>query len=146
MKNNKGFTLIELLAVIIILAIIAVITTPIILNVVDQARQDAAKDKAWGTIDAVRIAYAQDQVATEGSLTDSNNTITFTESGMPNVGGTTVKVNGEKPTSGTVKIELDGDKAGTITCNCLKFGNYWCTTTDGNSMTCKRGDSCSSAK
>ena len=36
-----GFTLIELLAVIIILAIIAVIATPIILNVIDDARKSA---------------------------------------------------------------------------------------------------------
>ena len=38
---KKGFTLIELLAVIIILAIIAVIATPIILNVIDDARKSA---------------------------------------------------------------------------------------------------------
>ena len=44
--NKKGFTLIELLAVIVILAIIAVITTPVILNVIEGARLNSAKDKA----------------------------------------------------------------------------------------------------
>ena len=39
MKNNKGFTLIELLAVIVILAIIALIATPMILGVIDTAKQ-----------------------------------------------------------------------------------------------------------
>ncbi len=39
--KKKGFTLIELLAVIIILAIIALIATPIILNVIDDARKSA---------------------------------------------------------------------------------------------------------
>ena len=34
MKRKKGFTLIELLAVIVILAIIALIATPIILNMI----------------------------------------------------------------------------------------------------------------
>ena len=38
---KKGFTLIELLAVIIILAIIALIATPIILNVINDARKSA---------------------------------------------------------------------------------------------------------
>ena len=36
-----GFTLIELLAVIVILAIIALIATPIILGIVEDARRDA---------------------------------------------------------------------------------------------------------
>ena len=43
---KKGFTLIELLAVIIILAIIALIATPIILNVVDDAKKSAAESEA----------------------------------------------------------------------------------------------------
>ena len=41
-RNYKlGFTLIELLAVIVILAIIALIATPIILGIVEDARKDA---------------------------------------------------------------------------------------------------------
>ena len=43
---KKGFTLIELLAVIIILAIIALIATPIILNVIEDARKSAGKSEA----------------------------------------------------------------------------------------------------
>ena len=43
---KKGFTLIELLAVIIILAIVALIATPIILDVVDDARKSAAASEA----------------------------------------------------------------------------------------------------
>ena len=44
MKN--GFTLIELLAVIIILAIVALIATPIILDVIEDARKSAAESEA----------------------------------------------------------------------------------------------------
>ena len=53
--NNlkKGFTLIELLAVIVILAIIALIATPIILNMINDAKKSAAKDSAYGYIEAV---------------------------------------------------------------------------------------------
>ena len=46
MKNKLGFTLIELLAVIIILAIVALIATPIILNVIEDARISAGKSEA----------------------------------------------------------------------------------------------------
>lgn len=41
-----GFTLIELLAVIIILAIVALIATPIVLNVIDDARVSAGRSEA----------------------------------------------------------------------------------------------------
>ena len=43
---KKGFTLIELLAVIIILAIVALIATPIILNVIEDARVSAGRSEA----------------------------------------------------------------------------------------------------
>ena len=51
--NKKGFTLIELLAVIVILAIIMLIATPIILNVVEDARQGAARSSAMGYVNAI---------------------------------------------------------------------------------------------
>ena len=50
---KKGFTLIELLAVIVILAIVSVIAVPIMLNVIDKAKQGTAESSALGYIDAV---------------------------------------------------------------------------------------------
>ena len=41
--NKKGFTLIELLAVIVILAVIALIATPIMLGIINDAKKDAAQ-------------------------------------------------------------------------------------------------------
>ena len=52
-EKNKGFTLVELLAVIVILALIALIVTPIILNIIKDEKRSAAKDSAYGYIDAV---------------------------------------------------------------------------------------------
>lgn len=51
--RQKGFTLIELLAVIVILAIIALIATPMVLNTIDNARKGAAKSSALAYVNAI---------------------------------------------------------------------------------------------
>lgn len=61
MNKNKGFTLIELLAIIVILAIIAVITVPIVLNIIDEAREGARRNSVVGYGKAVELAYTQYQ-------------------------------------------------------------------------------------
>ena len=55
--KNKGFTLIELLAVIVILAIIALIATPIILGIINDARTQAKKRSAELVCTGVEYAY-----------------------------------------------------------------------------------------
>ena len=44
MKNKRGFTLSKLLAVIVILAIIALIATPIVLNMINEAIRSSVKN------------------------------------------------------------------------------------------------------
>ena len=68
MRNKKGFTLIELLAVIIILAVIALIATPIVLNVVDNARKSANKDSAYGLLDSAKLYYMESLLDESKSL------------------------------------------------------------------------------
>lgn len=60
--KNKGFTLIELLAVIVILAIIALIATPIVLNVIDAAKEETNKRSVEMYAKAVKNAIAQYQL------------------------------------------------------------------------------------
>ena len=60
--KNKGFTLIELLAVIVILAIIALIATPIILNIIDDTKKEAAKRSVEMYAKAVENAVVQYQM------------------------------------------------------------------------------------
>lgn len=55
--RNKGFTLIELLAVIVILAIIALIATPIIIGMIDDARSSAKERSAELVYTGVQYAY-----------------------------------------------------------------------------------------
>ena len=54
---KKGFTLIELLAVIIVLAIVALIATPIIMNVIDDSKESANLRSVEGYAEAVRQNY-----------------------------------------------------------------------------------------
>ena len=55
--KNKGFTLIELLAVIVILAIIALIATPIVLGMIEDSRESSKKISAGNVVSAVESAY-----------------------------------------------------------------------------------------
>ncbi len=54
--NKKGFTLIELLAVIVILAIIALIVTPIVSNIIASARNSANARSVEGHIDNIEYS------------------------------------------------------------------------------------------
>ena len=94
---KKGFTLIELLAVIVILAIIALIATPIILGVVENARKSAAGSSALGYIDAVSKEIAlggfNETFYPTGEI-DIKNESPYDE----------IEVQGSKPTKGTLYI------------------------------------------
>ncbi len=54
--NKKGFTLIELLAVIVILAIIALIVTPVISNIISKAKQATNARSVEGHVKDIQIA------------------------------------------------------------------------------------------
>ena len=56
--RNKGFTLIELLAVIVILAIIALIATPIVLGIINESRESADKETAKLIASHIETAYS----------------------------------------------------------------------------------------
>lgn len=56
--RNKGFTLIELLAVIVILAIIALIATPIVLGIINDSRKSADRETAKLIVSNFELAYS----------------------------------------------------------------------------------------
>lgn len=115
---KKGFTLIELLAVIIILAVIALIATPVVLNVVENARTEAAKNSAYGIIDAAKYEY-MDSLLTSSSVTGGK--------------AADLKVSGT-PATGDGTWAMD-TTTGTITLTNVTIGDYTCTGTV-NSMSC----------
>ncbi len=102
--KKRGFTLIELLAVIVVLAIIALIATPIVMNTIKKAKQGAAERSADNYIDAVETTVATKRL--EGDILEG--TYTINDKGNLTGNGLTeplvIEMNGNKPTSGTIKI------------------------------------------
>jgi len=123
MKNKKGFTLIELLAVIVVLAIIALIATPIVMNVIKNASAGSAERSADNYVKAVDTLIATNKldgtpvedgeytIGTDGSLSFGN-----------------VEVSGTKPNGGTIVV-----KDGQVVKNesSIKVGDYEVTYKDG---------------
>ena len=104
MKNKKGFTLIELLAVIVVLAIIALIATPIVMNTIKKSQKGAAERSTDSYIRQVETAVATKRL--EGEILEG--TYTINDKGNLEGNGLTeplvIEMNGNKPTSGTIKI------------------------------------------
>ena len=117
---KKGFTLIELLAVIVILAIIAVIAVPIVLNIIDESKNNAGLRSAEMYLDAVEMSVAQATLKnkniedkTYDIMSDGNICLeTLTAGKCIGTGNREnneedilkVEVNGETPTSGKIAI------------------------------------------
>lgn len=59
MKNNKGFSLIELLAVIVVLAIIALIATPIVMNTIKNSKKGSAEQSGEGYVKQVETSIVE---------------------------------------------------------------------------------------
>lgn len=65
MKNKNGFTLIELLAVIVILAIIALISTPAVLTFISDSKTKANKESARAFLRASELYCTQQMLANQ---------------------------------------------------------------------------------
>ena len=120
--NKKGFTLIELLAVIVVLAVIVLIATPIILGVIDKAKQGSAEQSANGYINAIENQVVTSQLKNENVIVD----------GIYDLPMNNVEVKGSKPTSGWIEI-----KKGIVKNYSMVVNGY--VITKGNET--KKGDS-----
>lgn len=114
MKNNtKGFTLIELLAVIVILAIIALIATPIVLNIIEKARRSAAQDSVYGVMESVKLAYEDNLMDTNGTSklpfeVKCNGTGCYVTDASHTITSKAIEFGGTKPTAGTFVLNANG--------------------------------------
>lgn len=109
-SNQKGFTLIELLAVIVILAVIALIATPLVMGVINRARENAAIDSVYGFLDAVEQSVAEYQLTSEG-MNFNPSGVVFTVDTRENQNGRNILYN-----------RADSDSAITITGGALPSG------------------------
>ena len=148
MKNKKnGFTLIELLAVIIVLAIIALIATPIIFNVIENAKIKSLENSCYGVIDAVRTNYSENLLNSTRECKDENdkncggkietngNVEELTVAGEQPSGGSWVIVNDPKAENGRgiqiTDVTFDSMK-GYFCSNDLTTGKVKCEKDDVN--------------
>ena len=145
MNRKKGFTLIELLAVIIILAIIALIATPIIMRVIENSKKAAAERGAENYVHAVEIQAAA--LRTDGTILDGTYGINSNGNLCPNNVSTCnaseeikIDMNGKKPSSGSVvisngKVVASGANDATTS---LTIGDYTATIgSNGNATATK---------
>ena len=104
--KKKGFTLIELLAVIVVLAIIALIATPIVMNTIKSAKKGAAERSADSYISAVETAVATAKIDSDGV---PDGTYKINDKGNLEGNGLTkpleIEMSGNKPTGGTITIK-----------------------------------------
>ena len=104
--KKKGFTLIELLAVIVVLAIIALIATPIVMNTIKRSQKGAAERSADNYIEAVETAVATSKLDSDGV---PDGTYTINDKGNLEGNGLTktleIEMSGNKPKGGTITIK-----------------------------------------
>ncbi len=107
--KKKGFTLIELLAVIVVLAVVALISMPLVLNTIDKARMGAFKATASNVKDSAE--YYQEKGLMNGTLReceyfsfDKNVEEKTTIDGKVYVPIKELYMKGNLPTTGEIKV------------------------------------------
>ena len=101
--RERGFTLIELLAVIVVLAIIALIATPVVMDVISNAEKGAAERSAENYASAVEQLIATERL--DGNIIQDG-TYEINSDGNLVINGVVkvVEMGGKKPNGGTITI------------------------------------------
>ena len=120
--KKKGFTLIELLAVIVILAIIALIATPLVLKYIEKSRSESKVDSAYSFVRNLETEIANYSIKKNGvkykaplTTDDFLNQDKLSESGL------SIKVKGENP--GNIKVCLSSN--GLVEKGMFEYGKYY---------------------
>jgi len=108
--KEKGFTLVELLAVIIILAVIALIATPLVLDVVDDAKKSAFESGVYGVIESIKLDISDNILKGESLINEYN----FPTSEL--------ELQGIQPEGGIAKTDRKGKVSIAV------YDEKWCAT------------------
>lgn len=123
----KGFTLVELLAIIVILAIIALITTPIVMDAIKSAKKGAVEEATNNYIKAVELTIQESRInglklsdgeypiTIDGNIC-SDKALECTDNKIM------IQANGEKPNYGRIVLK---NKSVVIERVILKLDNYF---------------------
>lgn len=113
--KKRGFTLIELLAAIVVLAIIALIAVPIILNIINKAKEGAAERSVNTYIEAINNYQVLALLKNESSLIEGKYNVANKNNEYPIINDL-VQINGKKPTQGTIDISKEGTVNSALVC------------------------------
>ena len=108
--KRKGFTLIELLAVIVVLAIIALIATPIVMNTIKKSKKGAAERSADSFVKQVETTVETERLSGniiedgEYEITSDGNLCKDKSANCSDENKIKIEMNGTKPDSGRIKI------------------------------------------
>ena len=112
--KKKGFTLIELLAVIVILAIIALIATPLVLKYIEKSRKESKVDSAYSFVRNLETEIANFAIKNNGKKYTTNKE-SIKELGLD------ITVKGENPEDGKVCIS----SVGQVEKGVFQYGKYY---------------------
>ena len=119
MKKKKGFTLIELLTIIVILSILALVTVPIVNNIIKNVSKAKFKQNAVGLLNLVKVDRENSHTVGDGQLQvydilEEENAVIYNNN---NIG---TGFNGEIDGNGVIVVNTEGDQA-------IRYSNgEWC--------------------
>ena len=126
-KNNKGFSLVELIVVVAIMAVLVGVLAPAYLKYVEKSRLQKDVSAIGEVVNAIEIALADENIATDTNLEDEINltagTATFTAAAnapltselAETIGSITLTSNALKATN--VEISIGSDFSITVATN-----------------------------
>ena len=140
--KEKGFTLIELLAVIVILAIIALIATPIVLNIIKDSKNSSVERSAELYLDQVKNEIARYNMTHPSSnFNPSECTVQSDDSLICDGTSLNIEISGDKPSAGSKILLSNGSITGLqdfkISGKLLKYNNGKITQSSGTEKICK---------
>src|SRR5574344_724014 len=127
---TKGFTLIELLAVIVRLAIIATITTVVVISVINNQQKNGAELSTQGVIDSAKNYMANNVLLENGVFNNGQlKYISFPTAEFSN--------DGDTPINGEISINPNGDIK---IIELLEINGYYCGYNSDSKIECSKNE------